>query len=348
MKIGLHFLDRWSVNLLLKVAIIVLAAVAVVPLAQSCWTAYQQVGVASRLAELTRASSAIFSVLGELRRDRTFTQIGLDLPDPIAPVDKQQIVSTRSHVDPLLKAALALLQTVDVAQGSLGTLQRAAQTLDALHVESLAAVDKPKAERRSDLSKDFTATTTQLINTLDKVSGDIAAAAREKDPQIDALLSLKELGWIVRLAIGNANILLSNGRAYGHFPADALEQETRFSTQIETGWSAMEAISHGTSLPANYTATVAKAKDLYFGGGFGAARTAMLKHAVAGEDIGMSASEWSAKSLPVSEVFLNVVIAALDGANDRANSLLSAAKRDLAVELGLMLGSLALAVGSFL
>ena len=350
MRIGLGLLDRCSVNLLLRVFIVVLAAVAVVPMAMSSWSAYQQVGVASRIAQLTRASSAVFSVLGELRRDRTFTQLALDLPDPISDADKKQLVTTRGHVEPLMKAALDSLQSIDVAkqQGFLDTLQQGAKTLDTLHAESMAAAEKPKAERRADLAKDFGATTTQLIDTFDKVSSDIAATARQKDPVIDGLLSLKELGWIVRLAVGNANVLLANGRAYGHFPPDAIAQDARFSTQIETGWAAMKAIAHGTSLPAKYTAAFAKANDIYFTSGFGAERTAMLKHGVAGEDVGISATDWSRKSLPVSGAFLDVVVAALDGANDRANALLGTAERDLTVELALLIGALALAVGSFM
>jgi len=342
-------LNRWSVNALLKTVIVVMSATVIVVLAIAGWGDYQRLRMANRVLALTRASNSIFLALGDLRRDRTFTDRALKLPDPAGPVDRKQVMDARAGAMPPLQATLQLLSSLDIGgqRAYLDTLQQGTKTLVALHAESEKAIDQAKPARRDGLSTDFAATTTQLIDTLDKLGTDLAAAVKMNDPLIDEMMTIKQLGWVARQAAGDVNIMISNGLAYGKLAPDAQTAYTRTTSQIETAWSALESVGYGTGLPANYTAALAKAKAAYFGSDLATMRTQLLTQMLAGQKPDVQVSAWSSRSLPGTEALLGVIIAALDVANDRAVELRAAAWQSLGVQMALLVGAMALAVGSF-
>ncbi len=343
-------LNRWSVNVLLKSVVVLMSAIVVVTLAIGVWNAYRGLNLANRVVGLTETSRAAFEALGDLRRDRTFTIRALSLPDPTPAADKKPIVNARAGEMPPLRAAIAMLGALDFSgrQEYVDTLQQLTATLTQLHTETTAAFEKPKTERRETLSAEFAKTANALIDSLDKLDAKLAAEAKLKDPLIDEMLTLKDLGWIARSSAGDMNVMVSNGLAFGHVPADALMAYTRAKTRVETAWDALEAIGHGTTLPANYAAAVAKAKAVYFSPDILTTRDGLLNQMVAGQKPDITAAAWSQRSLPTTEALLNVVVAALDAANDHAAAMHDDALRDLATRLGLLLAALALGIGSFL
>ena len=343
-------LNRWSVNFLLKSVIATMSAAVTLVLAIGVWNAYDRFTRAGRVTVLTAASDSVFSTMSGLRRDRTFTERALKLPDPIGAADRKQIMDARAQEMPPFKTAIEKIAAVDFPsrQTFLDTLQRAYANLTALQAESATAIDQPKASRRASLAGEFVTLENQIIDTLDRLGNELAAAAKLNDPMIDEMLTLKQLAWQARQSAGDASALVSNGVALGQLQADATTVYPRAVAQTEMAWTALKAIGYGTPLPANYTAAVAKADSAYFSSGFPAERDAMYKQLLAGEKPSIAAAAWTARALPATEAILGVVLAALDAANERAGVMRSDAMRDLATQLGLLAGALALAVGSFL
>jgi len=70
---GTRMLNRWSVNALLKSVIVVMSAAIVLMLLLGAWSAYERLGTTNRVVALTRTSGLVFQALGDMRRDRTFT-----------------------------------------------------------------------------------------------------------------------------------------------------------------------------------------------------------------------------------------------------------------------------------
>jgi methyl-accepting chemotaxis protein len=250
---------------------------------------------------------------------------------------------------PPLKQSVVTLADADFPgrAAALDYLQKAVTTLTALDNESATAMAGPIAARRPGLEPEFIAFTNQLVDTLDKLNVDLSAAAKLQDPVIDEMFTLKQLGWTARSNGGDASALVSNGMALGKLSPDAPAAYARATVGANTAWDAMAAIAMGTPLPDKYLAAVAKAKSLYFDPTYIAARDAVFKQVQNGETPSVTAAAWTDRSLPATQALLDVVLAAIDAASDRAVALSHDAMRDLGIHLALLFGALALAVGSF-
>ncbi len=342
-------LDRWSVNALLKSVVVVMSTIVICTLAYGAWNAYERASVASRVEVLTQASRSVFQALNNFRLDRSFSGRALKNPNPITAAEKKVVTDPRDAEMPALQESLKILATIDFPgqPGFIDALKRSKAALEPLQVELLAAFDQPKAARRESLEQQYTATTSQLIDTLDKLATQLAADVKLNDPMVDEFMTLKQLGWMVRQAAGDGSVAISNGIASGQFPPESKAAYSRAAAQVETAWSALEAVGYGTPLPANYTAAVAKAKSSYFSPDMVAFREGIVKQFDSGQKPDITVAAWSGRSVPSIETLLGVILAALDSANDRAATMRSDAMESLAIQLGLLAAALALGMGSF-
>src|SRR5258708_827142 len=202
-------LNRWSVNALLKSIILAMSVIVVATLATGAWDAYQRFGMANGVTALTQASGAVFRALNHLRLDRSFTERALRAEQVGAP-DRKQVMDARDGGTPALKATIELLGNTDLVgrQGFIDALRRQVAVLEPLQAESAAAFDKPKAARRETLSKDYVAIETQIIDNLDNIGTELAAAVKLKDAFVDGMMTVKQLGWIARSAAGGASVMM--------------------------------------------------------------------------------------------------------------------------------------------
>src|SRR6185437_13312768 len=76
-------------------------------------------------------------------------------------------------------------------------------------------VAKPKASRRAALPKEYQDTTNGLLDNLEKMSGELAAAVNHQDADIDQLLAIKQIAWLLRNTGGEASLIISKGLAAG-------------------------------------------------------------------------------------------------------------------------------------
>ncbi len=342
-------LNRWSVNFLLKSVIVAMSAITVVMLSVGAWSAYQRLEVANRVAVLTDASRSVFQALNNLRLDRAFTGRALNAETPSA-ADRKQVAEARAGEMPALKASLVALPAIDFADQKMyvQTLRQAVSTLEGLQAQTAAAFDKPKAERPADLVKNYTVVETNLIDTLDKLSAQLAAEVKLKDAFVDEMLTVKQLGWTTRSAAGDASKTLSDSIIAGQVTPEAHATYSHAVVQIETSWDALQAVTYGTALPPKYAAAVAKATKIYFDPEITALRDRLFKEVLAGQKAEIPVGAWTGRSVPAIQTLLEVIIAALDAANDRAADMHTVALEDLATQLGLLALALALGVGSFL
>jgi methyl-accepting chemotaxis protein len=343
-------LNRWSVNLLLKSVISVMAVVIVLMLASGAWDAFTRYRVASRVTTLTVASNFVFQAMANLRLDRNFTERVLNLPNPSDAGTLKQITDARGIEVPALKAMFETLGTIDLASGKpmVDTLQQSTPRLIALQAESLSGFDKPKADRRPDLGKEYVTLSNDMIDTLDKLGSELAAAVKQKDPVVDEMLALKQLAWLVRQSGGDGSAVITSALTSGKLaPAGAVLYATA-KTRVETGWQALQDMSYGTALPEKYKTAISLAQSTYFAPDWVATRDRVFQQLLAGETPELAASAWTARSVPTIQNLFDIVLAAFDAADDRASALRDAAARDLAVQLTLLVAALVLGVGSFL
>ncbi|HWE74717.1 MAG TPA: HAMP domain-containing methyl-accepting chemotaxis protein [Stellaceae bacterium] len=343
-------LNRCSVNLLLKSVIALLSAVIVISFTLGAWDAYGRYAAANRMTALTRASGSIFQVLSGMRRDRTFTARALRADNPVSATDREQIMVARNEEAAPLKATLEDLAGVDFTAraAALASLQEMSAKLASLQAETAAAIDKPKAARRDTLAKDYDSFEVQLAAALDELGSRFAAEVKLQDTVIDEMMTLKQLAWMARASAGDASVAMSNGLTAGKVDANGIADYARAKAESGIAWSALEAIGAGRALPANYAAAVEKAKNVYFAPAYLSTRDDVFNHMVAGEKPTLTPAEWTSRSLPATESLLQVVLAALDAASDRAAALKGEALRALTAELVFLALAVAVAIGSIL
>ncbi|HEX9461185.1 MAG TPA: HAMP domain-containing protein, partial [Alphaproteobacteria bacterium] len=341
--------DRLSANTLLKSVILTMAGVVVVLLAMSAWSSWLQLRSASRIAVVADASAYVFTAMHNLRVDRASTYRDL-LADKQFATPNVQIRETRAAEMPALKSAVAALENMDFPEKSslLPRLVQTTKALDALHGESLAALQKPKAERRADLAKEFFDTVNALLDTLDKLSSRSTSSIKFEDAFIDQLMEIKQLAWMARNASGDASVMVSNRLGGQPFPPDPFVKFTANATRAETAWAALEDMVSGMTPPARLSEAIARANRDFFGSPYIDLRTNSLKALIAGEKLDTTAEQWAPMSVAKLAILLDVANAALDAAKEHAAAQHAAAVWDLSVQLTILVLALVLAVGSMM
>jgi methyl-accepting chemotaxis protein len=342
-------LNRISINALLKSVIAVLAVAVVIVLSLSAWSSWTRLAAVNRIAAVADTSAYLFTALHNLRVDRATSYREL-LSDKqivqMSPLHK----ATREAEMPALKSALTALQATEFPEkeAAISGLSQAITKLTSLHQESVAAFAMPKAARRQGLAQEFNTVTTDLMNSLDKLSSQLTRSVKLEDSYVDQLMELKQLAWVARNAGGDSSVVISNALGGLPIPPDAMLQYTANVSKLETAWSALEDIASGLPLPPSFAAAVDKAKREFFGRDYVELRMKTLKALIAGEKVDINVNDWTPMSVGKLASLLGVAETALDVAKDYAASQRASALWRLWAELGFLTAAIMLAAGMML
>ncbi|HEX4194477.1 MAG TPA: HAMP domain-containing protein, partial [Stellaceae bacterium] len=342
-------LNRCSVNFLLKSVILVVSGALVIVFALGAWDAYSRFNNASRVADLTQTSGAVFRAMNALRIDRNFTGRVLTSETP-APGDQAQMDQSRAAGMPFFQEAANEIGGLDFpGQAEYAkSLPAVLKQLQALQAETLTAMKQPLATRRAGLVDEYTRTDTQALDVLGSLNDKLAAAVKLQDPRIDEMMTLQTLAWTARQAGGDASIGLSDGMRgvkFGDAQLAAFEHSTAI---VQAVWTSFAGVANGTVLPAKLTVAVDKTNKVWFDPAFQTERERLAKLMASGGTVDVDVKAWTVRSLTASQSQLDVVLAALDAANDRAVELRGEALRSLGLELVFVALAMIVALGSML
>jgi methyl-accepting chemotaxis protein len=343
-------LNRLTVSALLKSVIILMAIGVVSALSVSAWDSWGQLRSAGQISVIAEASSNLFKAMHNLRNDRSTTSRTLNAESTIQPEIEKYLHTTQDNEMPPLRSAAALLTLIDFNDKTtlLPSLTRLGEKLTAQQAEAWDAMRIPKVSRRPTFAKEYDETATTLLETLEKLSAQLAAAVSHRDPVIDQLLAIKQIAWLLRSTAGDASILVSNGLTAGHATPEIRQSYTKFLGGIDTAWNALELTTSSTQLPAALGDSIAAAKAAYFDPQYVALRDRLINASVSGEKPEMAAGQWT--PLAIGRIGSAVVVAerALEEAKRHAVEQWSAAQRSLMLQLVLLAAALALAIGSMM
>jgi methyl-accepting chemotaxis protein len=346
---GSAMLDRLSVNALLRSVIATLSAVIVIMLAAGAWSSWSRLQVDSRIAGVAATSAHVFTALHNLRSDRARSYRML-LGEELVSARDPRLFESRDAEMPALKSALATLETLDFSErpALAAELAQRLKKLTALHEESVAALQQPKAARRAGLAPEIRDEITALIAMLDSLSVRLDRLIKLQDAFIDQLMQLKQLAWVARDAGGDASVMVSNALAGQPLPAEPMLVYTANVSKNETAWATLEQLAASMSLPSALTGAMAKAKQEYYAPDHVAMRMSMLKKLIAGQPAGMNADQWGNITVPKLATLLGVADAALNAAKDHASAQQSAAMGKLLMQLAMLAAAAAFAMGMML
>ena len=343
-------LNRLTVSALIKTVILTTSLCVVAGFSLNAWDSWNRLQVTSRIAVIADASANLFKAMHNLRTDRSTTNRLLNSDQPVDSDIDKYLRNLRDTEMPAMVNALALLPGIEFAQQStlVPELDRLFKTLTAEQKEFWEAVAKPKASRRPELAKEYMATTQALLETLDKVSGALAAAINHRDAMIDQLLAIKQMAWLLRNTAGEASLLISNGLAAGRVTPETRLTFTKYVGGTDAAWNALELAASGMTLPPALANAIAANKTAYFEPQYLALRERLLTALLAGEKPELTANQWSPITVGRLGAAVTVAEAALDAAKDYTAVQHSAALRALILQLVLLASALGLTFGAMM
>src|SRR6266851_6802589 len=249
--LGDNMLNRLTVSALLKAVILTTALVVIVGVSLSAWDSWQRLQTANRIAVVADASANLFRAMHNLRTDRSTTSRQMNSDQPIDPDIEKYLRNLRGSEMPAMAKGLELLATIDFAEQKtlVPELDRLYRKLIEQHKESWTEISKPKASRRLALVKEFMDTTQSLLDTLDKLSGVLAATVNHQDATIDQLLAIKQAAWLLRNTAGEASLLVSTGINAGKVAPETKLAYTKLVGGTEAVWNALQLTASGMQLP---------------------------------------------------------------------------------------------------
>src|SRR3954470_13148538 len=259
-------LNRLTVSALLKTVILVTSFCVVVGFSLNAWDSWGRLQAASRIAVIADASANIFKAMHNLRTDRSTTNRLLNSDAAMDPEIEKYLRNIRDTEMPAMGNALGLLGGLQFGQHQtlVPEFDRVFKTMATLQKEFWEAVAKPKAQRRPELANEYTAAANAMLETLEKLSGALAAAVNDQDATIDQLLAIKQIAWLLRNTAGEASLVVSTGLSAGKVSPEARLAYTKYSGGIDAAWGALQLTAAGMALPPAISSAMAANKTAYF------------------------------------------------------------------------------------
>ena len=341
-------LNRLTVSALLKTVIFVTSFCVVVGFSLNALDSWGRLQAASRIAVIADASANIFKAMHNLRTDRSTTNRLLNSDAPMDADIEKYLRNIRDTEMPAMGSALALLGGLEFEQQQtlVPEFDRLFKTMTTLQKEFWEAVAQPKAQRRPTLPKEYMDAANAMLETLEKLSGTLAAAVNHQDATIDQLLAIKQIAWLLRNTAGEASLVVSTGLSTGKVSPEARLAYTKYTGGIDAAWGALQLTASGMALPPAISGAIAATKAAYFEPTYLNLRDRLLTQIAAGEKPELSPNQWTPVTVGRLGAAVTVAEAALDAAKDHAAHLYATARRSLAVQLVLLAGALALAFGA--
>jgi methyl-accepting chemotaxis protein len=340
-------LNRLTVSALLKAVIVITAVLTVVQFSVGAWESWGHLQSASRISMISDASANLFKAMHNLRTDRSTTSRLLNSDSMDADIEKY-LRSLRDAEMPAMANGLALLTPMQFAQHDtlVPEFDRAFKTITALQKEFWEAMGQPKASRRPALNKEYVDITNVLLDTLEKLSGVLAADVNHQDATIDQLLQIKQTAWLLRNTAGEASLIISTGLAAGKVTPEVRHNYLKFLGGTDGAWSALQLAISGMQLPPALSAAMAANKTAYFEPSYLQLRERLLTALSDGGKPELTANQWSPITVGRLSAAVGVAEAALEAAKERAVELRGSALRALVVQLVLLLAAVCLAAGA--
>jgi methyl-accepting chemotaxis protein len=337
-------LDRISATALIKTVILFMASCVVLMLAIDGWQAWGRLATTSRIANIADASANAFKAMHNLRTDRSTTNRTLNANDPIDKEQETYLRKIRDSEMPAVRAAAKMLADIDFADKKtlLPELNRLIDSVTKMQTEFWEAVVKPKSARRAALATEYMETTSALLQVLEKISSQLAAAIHHSDPLVDQLLSIKGTAWLLRNTAGEASLLVSNSINAGKAPPETRLAYTKHVGGIDAVWASLENAAAG-EIPADVASAIKAAKQAFFEASYVALRDRLLNQVLAGEKAELTPTQWA--PITVDRMGSAVVVAekALDAAKEQGLKLHQLALTELIIKLSLLIAAIAVA-----
>jgi hypothetical protein len=341
-------LNRLTVSALLKAVIILTALFIVLGVSLGAWDSWQRLQATNRVALIVDASAQMFKAMDRMRADRTSTKRVLANDDKLEGDIDRYIRGLRDTEMPAMARALEVLPAIEFAQKQqlMSEFDRLFKVLIAYQKEFWQEMEKPRAKRRAALGQEYMDTGTALLETLDRISGALAAEVNHQDAAIDQLLMIKQTAWLLRNTAGEASLIVSTGLAAGKVSPEGRQAYVKYAGGTDAAWKALGLALDGMKPSPALASAVDATKTAYFDPQYTSLRDRLVDALASGGKPEMSANEWSPYTVGRLAAAVNVADAALESARDHTAFQHDDALRALILQCGLLIAAIALTFGA--
>lgn len=330
-----------TVSSILRGIIVAFASVVLFVCLQQAWSSWQNVRTSERIVDASVAMRHIFNAMASLRLDRSNAVRDLQAENPIASENKLMMDARRNLAD-AMQGGFATLDRIVAPEvvRRIGPLAEQYRKVQALQSETLTQFRVPRSERRKGIVQDYSKEETALIDMLDLIGVAITRDVKLADGVVDKFFDAKAMAWAVRVAGGDASLVVNN--AIGGLPIapDALLVLAGHLAKMKASWQAMKTILDGIDLPPDVSAKLATAEAMNFKTETMDYYTSVLKTLMAGDTVNLRPVDWNNDMQPRQGAVQAVASALLMAANERAMSQRTAAQWQLGVQSVLLFGAL--------
>jgi methyl-accepting chemotaxis protein len=337
---------RWlhSLGAILRLLLGVMLVVIVVALAIPALSAVEQRQQADRVAALAHAGTTLFNALGLVRQERGIVRLQLQQANPIIPGNTGPLHDKAMQALTILLrdcAAIGCVAEDRPLDGLRGDLQALTTARDAALARSQLNGDAVKS-----LLKAWDTGLTNSSERLDRLATALSGQIRLVDGRIAELMSIKQLGWMVRDAAGQNRVLYGAVLPGQPVPLNIQLQIAGFDARADADWAALRELTARPGMPARIVTAMDAASSGYFDR-IGKLRASVRDALAAGKPSPITISEWISVSSEALDDLIRVPTAAVEATETYAGQRATAARQALWSHVGWLLFGLLLGGGGF-
>jgi len=214
-----------------------------------------------------RAARAVFAALQVLRVERGPTRSTLERTDPAS----AEFIATTSELRARSEVALAAVLRECAVTDCIGAereifsgLSASIDKLVAVRKEVDAALRVLLSGRRSNIARDFSAASTDLIDRLEEMFNVLGDKVRTFDAETAELIEIRQLAWLARDGIGLERNFLSEGLTANGLSPAAQKRATELHAQAAVTWPVVRRLAARAGVPEDIRETVRAAHEEAF------------------------------------------------------------------------------------
>jgi signal transduction histidine kinase/DNA-binding response OmpR family regulator len=334
-----------SIGALLSAITGFLVVILVCTFAFAAYNAYHREEQARTVLSVVNGARNIMTAKVAVRAELTVANLILEAPEAASSAATAQFArlhrNSETALDQVLREIAA--RPFEDARSSLALLSRSDGEYRTLFAEVIAAVRRPRTERRPSLLADWKLATTILSRQLAVQSEILGEQIAGADPFIDRMMRINDNAWLMRTNAGAERGFMQTAVIDNHVPSLELQRSlAETKGKIDARWSDIEAEAQRSSMPAPLKAVIANAQKVYFTD-YRAMRDRLLAELTAGRKLTITGQGFVEASNPALSSMLAPSATALNLTGEHALRQAQAAQQFFFLAIALMLVSIGLA-----
>jgi methyl-accepting chemotaxis protein len=335
-----------------KSIILVIATLSLALLAltgDGVWNAYRAWTTAKTLRNLTGVERSLFEAVSNFRVERGDTPSVLALPPEQSGDALKGVTERRAATSAGLDAAIAGLEALRDAGLTpvLDDITARRDTLLKLRAAADAEIAKPLADRDTALGKTYLAEGADILAAMDKATASIEANIQAKAPELAALVNIRALAWSARSYAGSSVTgmlpAITDKRPFREGEGTPVTAALR---QAQSLWELVRGVVATPGIPETIRQSFEAGDAAFFQGDFRKLQDDQIKKMTNWQPPSVKFDDWRQQGAKATAVLGNVTGSAIDALRDEADRYATRATQQLAIDAGLLLATLLLAIGA--